>query len=76
MRREPGDVMVRCVDCGDVFAWTDKEQRFYAERHFSPPKRCGRCRQVRQQQRAKADTADVTERDGYLGRSPRGRRDA
>jgi hypothetical protein len=38
-----------CVDCGQDFEWSAKDQAFFAERDFQPPKRCKECRQTRKQ---------------------------
>ena len=46
-----GDRMIRCVDCGRDFDFGDKDQEFYRERGFSPPKRCKECRQAKKGQR-------------------------
>lgn len=36
-----------CKDCGEFFTFSGGEQRYYAERQFSEPKRCKPCRQKR-----------------------------
>ena len=41
-----------CVDCGDAYIWTERDQRFAHERGYLPPKRCPRCRQLQKQSRA------------------------
>jgi len=33
-----------CLDCGKEFEYTERDQIFYAERNFNPPKRCKLCR--------------------------------
>jgi CxxC-x17-CxxC domain-containing protein len=39
---------ITCQECGDVFAFSEAEQAFYAEKGLaSPPKRCKACRQAR-----------------------------
>jgi hypothetical protein len=43
------DLDIQCLDCGDTFTWTEKEQRFYQEKGFTEPKRCRACRTVRKQ---------------------------
>lgn len=40
-----------CIDCGDTFAFTIAEQRFYAERGIRQPVRCGTCRAERRSER-------------------------
>ncbi len=39
-----------CVDCGGPFTWTGGEQGFYAEKGFTEPKRCKRCREAKRAQ--------------------------
>ena len=46
---EPQDVLLRCGDCGRDFPWTWREQEFFRERDFPPPKRCKECRQANRQ---------------------------
>ncbi len=43
------DKELECIDCGDKFWWTEKEQQFYAEKGFSQPKRCVKCRAIKKQ---------------------------
>ena len=38
------DIELDCRDCGIPFVWNAGEQRFYAERQISQPKRCKECR--------------------------------
>ena len=39
------DKTITCVDCGESFVFTVKEQEFYAEKGFTnEPKRCANCR--------------------------------
>jgi CxxC-x17-CxxC domain-containing protein len=42
------DVMLRCSECGQEFAFTASEQQFFRERGYSSPKRCKSCRQAKQ----------------------------
>ena len=41
------DKTLTCSDCGMEFAFTDREQAFYAEKGFTEPRRCPSCRQSR-----------------------------
>lgn len=41
-----GDKIIVCVDCGGEFTFTESEQKFFAEKNFSEPKRCKECRQA------------------------------
>lgn len=40
-----------CCDCNQSFAFAPGEQRFYAEKELSTPKRCPRCREWRRYRR-------------------------
>ena len=44
------DKKIKCQDCGEVFDFTEKEQKFYEEKGFFPPKRCKSCRDERKNQ--------------------------
>lgn len=46
---EPQGMLLKCGDCCKDFPWTGREQEFFREREFPPPKRCKECRQVNQQ---------------------------
>ena len=35
---------IKCVDCQEEFEHTERDQEFYLEREFTPPKRCRSCR--------------------------------
>ncbi len=41
-----------CVDCGHEFPFSAKEQAFFAEKGFHPPKRCKACRQLQKERAA------------------------
>lgn len=45
----PQDLLLKCADCGRDFPWTGREQEFFRERDFPPPKRCKECRQANRQ---------------------------
>ena len=45
------DIQITCADCSQPFDHTEGEQKFYAERNFSAPKRCKPCRQKRKDAR-------------------------
>lgn len=45
------DETIRCTDCGRNFTFTTKEQDFFNEKGFTPPKRCRDCRQAKKEQR-------------------------
>lgn len=41
----PQDLLLKCWECGDRFTFTVGEQRFYKQKGFVHPKRCGSCRE-------------------------------
>lgn len=41
---------LQCADCGDNFVFTGGEQTFFAQKGFTDPKRCSKCRQARKAQ--------------------------
>ena len=43
-----------CVDCGQTFVFTSRDQEFYAQRSFSEPRRCPTCRAAKKAQRDSA----------------------
>jgi len=43
------DQTLNCRDCKLPFVFTAGEQKFFAERQFTPPTRCKSCRQIRKQ---------------------------
>jgi CxxC-x17-CxxC domain-containing protein len=50
------DKTLTCSDCGMEFAFTEREQAFYAEKGFSEPRRCGSCRASRKAARSSGDS--------------------
>src|SRR5215475_3027368 len=60
--RHVADKTLTCSDCGMEFAFTEREQAFYAEKGFSEPRRCPSCRASRKAARAQ-------ESGGYGGGS-------
>ena len=38
------DLTLRCCDCNGNFLWTYGEQKYYADRNLSIPRRCPQCR--------------------------------
>ncbi len=46
------DKTIRCVDCGEEFIFTARDQEFYQEKGFTnEPKRCKSCREKRKQEK-------------------------
>lgn len=43
------DIKIKCQDCGEEFNFTEKDQTFYQEKGFKPPKRCKSCRNIRKE---------------------------
>lgn len=41
------DRTLTCVDCDAEFPFSAREQAFFAEKGFQPPKRCKNCKQAR-----------------------------
>ena len=46
------DQLLQCVTCFQQFLWTAGEQRFFADRGFTPPRRCKPCRDRRRAERS------------------------
>ena len=38
------DQQLTCVECKQPFTFSERDQEFFAERGFTPPKRCKDCR--------------------------------
>ncbi len=51
MNSETNDKEITCSDCGQTFIFTGREQVFFQEKGFNPPKRCKPCREKKQQER-------------------------
>ena len=45
------DQYLTCADCNRDFLWSAREQDFYREKGFQPPKRCKECARARKEQR-------------------------
>ena len=43
------DVKIKCIDCKEGFTFSEKDQKFYEEKGFNPPKRCKSCRNARKE---------------------------
>ena len=41
--------VIKCQDCGEEFNFTERDQEFYKEKGFLPPKRCHFCRKARKE---------------------------
>lgn len=38
------DVEISCVQCREIFLFTEKEQETFYQRNMMPPQRCAKCR--------------------------------
>ena len=47
-----------CIDGGEAFIFTVRDQEFFAGKGFSDPKRCPKHRQIKKQQRAQYDARE------------------
>lgn len=45
------DQEIICKDCGQAFIFTERDQKFYKEKDYTPPKRCRSCRAIKKAQR-------------------------
>jgi hypothetical protein len=52
MTIENQDQQLVCIDCKQEFVFTQGEQKFFAERNFTPPKRCKPCRDAKKADKA------------------------
>lgn len=41
------DIKIKCIDCGEPFIFTTRDQQYYEEKGFVPPKRCRNCRAIK-----------------------------
>ena len=41
------DKLITCVDCGAQFAFSARDQAFYQDKGYQPPRRCRDCREKR-----------------------------
>lgn len=42
-------IKIKCQDCGEEFIFSERDQKFYEEKGFLPPKRCRFCRNARKE---------------------------
>lgn len=50
-QKELAPITVQCAECHQEFIFSVGEQQFFAERNFTPPKRCPDCRAARKAKR-------------------------
>lgn len=46
MPEELKDQYIKCCDCGKDFTFPVRDQEFFKQKGFTPPKRCKPCRQI------------------------------
>lgn len=63
------DRTLTCADCGQEFMFSADDQRFYAERGFTDPRRCPSCRAIRKANREAEGGGWGGSRSGGYGRS-------
>ena len=59
------DKTLTCSDCGMEFAFTEREQAFYAEKGFTEPRRCPSCRASRKAARSGGGDGGYSSTGGY-----------
>ena len=60
------DKMLTCKDCGNEFAFTAREQQFFAEKGFqNQPQRCRDCRQARRSQSGDGSRSGGSQRPNF-----------
>ena len=55
----PEDQTLTCVECQREFEFTAGEQTFFAEKGFTPPKRCKPCRDKKRARMETSGSAEV-----------------
>ena len=68
------DKEIECCDCHQTFTFTGGEQRFFAERQFTEPKRCKPCRDEKKARRNERQEQDSHSQVWEDDRQDRGRR--
>lgn len=53
------NIELRCGDCGQMFTWEAGEQKFYALKGLTTPKRCKGCRTLNKAKREQAASAQA-----------------
>jgi CxxC-x17-CxxC domain-containing protein len=61
------DKTLTCSDCNTEFAYTEREQAFYAEKGFTEPRRCPSCRASRKAARSGGDGGSYSSGGSYSG---------
>jgi len=58
------DLTLVCCDCKAEFVFVEKDQKFFAEKGYSNPKRCVDCRRLKKAARAADGEQDRGDRRG------------
>lgn len=45
--------IIKCADCKQDFEFSERDQTFYKEKNYTPPKRCRPCRDKRKADKAR-----------------------
>jgi hypothetical protein len=67
----PNDQSLKCIDsgrregCENEFTFTEGESKFFAEKGFSPPKRCKPCRNAKKAEKGDAPPPASTPVPGW-----------
>ncbi len=48
-------ILIKCSDCPTEFEFTDRDQAFFNDKGYTPPKRCKPCRIKAKEARAQRD---------------------
>ncbi len=48
------DKKIKCIDCGNEFVFTVRDQKFFQEQNWTEPKRCKDCRNKKKQEKAES----------------------
>ncbi len=64
---ELSDITIECIDCGEVFVWSQGEQQFYAEKGLAhPPKRCKACKKAKNRRLALVERAKLNGKSAVM----------
>ena len=61
------DIYIECVDCEELFKFTEGEQKYYKSKGFDFPKRCKACREKRRADRYHVRTSNYFENAQVFG---------
>lgn len=52
------DKTLVCIGCGKEFVFTEGEQKFFADKALSEPKRCVPCREAKKRERERQENSN------------------